>query len=197
MNEKEIIAEFKSQFGNDVLDITPFPKPYFKNISDVKAIYLGCDPSNKHNTSLQYAFAINNNLPIFNNFHKTHLSNLNEINLGWENVYVQNLCQNHFQKETSQNLKLCEKVAQWWIPYLKKELEKLGRNIPVLLTSSYLYKVLLLVDWRKYKPIDFYRSKVEISVPAEFILLQRPLIPLYRNRRKVDYHLSNPEWERY
>ena len=197
MGENEIINKLISNFGNEILPIIPFPKPYYKDITNIKAIYLGCDPSNKHSTSLEFAFGLKSNLNIFNKFHRDQLSNLEEVNLNWDNVYVQNLCRNYFLKETSENLKLWKRAAKCWIPNLKDELKFINQKIPILLTSSYLYDVLIIGKWRKYKPIDFYTCKKDVPVPEEFNILQRPLIPFYRNRRKIDYHLSNQEWKDY
>lgn len=196
-NEIEIIDELQNHFGDEVLAITPFPKPYCEDISNVKAIYLGCDPSNKHSHKLPYAFVLESKLPIFNKFLIDHSSNLSHVSLSWDNVYVQNLCQNYFRKETSQNLPVWKPASKWWVPYLKKELQIFNIDIPVLLTSSYIYDVLVSSKWKKYKPKQFYTCEINIPIPKTENLLERPLIPFYRNRRKVDYHLSNPEWEKY
>lgn len=195
-NELEIVNELQKIFGNEILTIIPFPKPYFKNLQEIKAIYLGCDPSNSHCTTLEHAFALESNLPIFNKFHKDHLANLNAVGLSWSDVYVQNLCQNYFLHETSKN-PIWKKAAKWWIPLLIEELSIFHKNIPVLLTSSYLYNVLVINTYKKYKPQDYYRGIVKIPVPSSQNLLQRLLIPFYRNRWKVDYHLANPAWDDY
>jgi hypothetical protein len=186
-SEQEIVRELRDQFGKKVLENTPFPKPYFKNLVDVKAIYLGCDPSNKHSKSLKHAFALESNLPVFNKFLRDHLDNLKKVDLDWQSVYVQNICQNYFEKETSENLTLWKRVAKWWIPLLIDELKILDKQIPVLLTSAYLYDVLVIAEWKKYKPKDFYECKVDIPVPPGKNLLYRPLIPFYRYYK---YHLS-------
>ncbi len=187
--------ELHEKFGEGVLPITPFPKPYRKDISKIKAIYLGCDPSNSHSHTLPYVFALESGFPIFKKFLKDHESNLNQVGLSWETVYVQNLCQNYFKKETADNWKLWKEVAKWWIPILKDELKQFDSSIPVMLTSAYLYKVLKNGD--KFKPMDYYECTQPIPVPAEESKLERPLIPFYRNRRKVNYHLTNPKWIAY
>lgn len=197
MDETEIILELQSQFGNEILNITPFPRPYCKDNSSIKAIYLGCDPSNKHSHNLPYAFALESKLPVFNKFLKDHSSNLCQIGLSWDTVYVQNLCQNYFEKETSKNQTLWKKTSKWRIPHLKQELQVFTDDIPVLLTSSYLFNVLVNSKWRKIKPKQFYNCEIEIPIPKSENLLERYLIPFYRNRQKVDYHLSNPDWENF
>ncbi|MCH8034802.1 MAG: hypothetical protein IH950_13730 [Bacteroidetes bacterium] len=196
-NEKEIIDELQTLFGNEVLDVTPFPKPYYKDISNVNAIYLGCDPSNQHSHNLPYAFALESNMKIFNNFLNTHSSNLFQVDLNWKSVYVQNLCQNYFRKETFKNLPIWKPATKLWIPRLKKELQIFNIDIPVFLTSSYIYDLLVSSKWKKYKPKQFYTCEIEIPIPETENLLERPLIPFFRNRRKVDYHLSNPMWQNY
>lgn len=189
-SEQEIVKELRTLFGKEVLENTPFPIPYCKNKNNVRAIYLGCDPSNRHSKNLKYAFALESDLPIFNKFLHDHLENLKQVDLDWEYVYVQNLCQNYFEKETSDNLTLWRKVAKWWIPFLIDELKIFNEKVPVLLTSAYLYQVLVIDEWKKHKPIDFYECKVDLQVPREKNLLGRPLIPFYRYYK---YQLSLQE----
>ncbi len=80
---------------------------------------------------------------------------------------------------------------------MKEELSVFNKNIPVLLTSAYLYKVLVHKEFKNVKTIEFYECKKEIPIKPEENLLVRPLIPLYRNRRIIDYHLSNEKWNPY
>ena len=195
MNERPdtlIVEELIALFGTGIAPHTPFPKPYCFNASNVRAIYLGCDPTNIHSTSLPYAFALESNLPIFNRFIKGHADSLKQIRLNWHTVYTQNLCQNYFTKETNRDLDLWNRVAAWWIPELKKELLQFSSDIPILMTSEYLYKV--LATGKKHKPIEFYECKVDIPVSAGESVIERPLIPLYRH---YSYHLSNDRWSRY
>ena len=197
-NQAAIVSELISNYGNNVLADIPFPKAWCKDISSVKAIYLGCDPSNKKNIRFEFVFALENNKPLFNNFIKTNEANLREVDLNWENVYVQNLCQNYFKEETSKNIKLWKKIAkEYWIDNLRKELSIFDLKIPVLLSSYSLYEVLLKKGVEKIKPIEFYCCREKIPVKPELNLLNRPLIPFFRNRQKRDYHLSNPDWINY
>lgn len=202
MNNIEAIKLLRDKFGEDILPITQMPKAYCNNTNEVKAIYLGCDPSNKHSQSLPYAFALKSSIKIFNGFIKTHEENLNAIGLNWNSVYVQNLCQNYFEKETSKNYKVWKAAAkEYWIEHLKKELDsKFEQEIPVLLTSQYLLEVLTSDTWKNIKAPDFYECRVNVPVPAEENKLCRPLFPMYRGKSriyKVSYHLKNTKWSEY
>lgn len=200
--DNQIIEELRNKFGNDILEITPFPKAYFKDLQNVKAIYLGCDPSNGNTETKRvlfpYAMAINTDNKLFKNFVKDHEKNLEQIGLSLDDVYVQNLCQNYFVKVTSENLTLWKKAAkEYWIERLKEELSILDNNIPILLTSSYLYEILINKDTKKHKPLEFYNCSVNIPIPPKDNLLDRPLIPMYRNKIPTNYHLTNPNWNDY
>lgn len=197
-----MISELINQFGSDkILDFTPFPKPWNPGVDKVKAIYLGCDPSNISQDRFEYAFALLSGNPRYNAFQQSHENNLGTVNLGWDEVYVQNLCQNYFTEETSKNLKLWRLVAQeYWIPRLKVELDLFRPNIPVLLTSQYLLEVLAFDGYEKIRAIDFYNRDKPIPIPAHKNHLGRPLIPFYRGRNpriNETYHLSNERWINY
>jgi len=157
MTENEILKELHFKFGDLILN-NSFPKPYCKNLDTVKAILLGCDPTNKFSANLPYVFALESGLPIFNSFIAHWERSLNEIGLSLNNVYIQNLCKNYFVTETSCNRKW-DKVARFWIPYLKEELCMFPKNIPVLLSSERLYKVLLNDDVGANKAIEIYQGK--------------------------------------
>ena len=189
------------KYGEAVLAYTPYPKPWNPGVEKVKAIYLGCDPSNRSQDRFEYAFALEGTNPRYRAFLKSHENNLAAVNLGWDKVYVQNLCQNYFREETSKNLKLWRQVArEFWIPRLKEELSIFGQNIPVLLTSQYLLEVLAFDGYEKIPAFDFYNCDQPIPVPASKNHLERPLIPFYRGRNprlRESYHLSNDRWGRY
>lgn len=192
LNERKVVRELQAMFGSKVLNQVPFPKSHPKDKSKVRAIYLGCDPSNKHCKALPYAFALESKVPIFNKFIQDHTKNLAAIGLNWETVHAQNLCQNYFKDETSKNQILWKQVAAWWIPKLKEELEQFESDVAVLLTSGYLYDV--LVKGEKYKPIEYYECRRQIPIPSKDNHLERPLIPVYRH---FVYHLSRDRWKPY
>lgn len=201
MNEKNIIENLRYRYGEQILPVYELPEHYcIGNLAEIKAIYLGCDPSNRHSTTLPFAFAHKCNLPVFNSFIEAHTLQLKQIGLSWENVYAQNLCRNYFKEETSKN-KIWKKVAEeFWIPELVKELEKFDPKTPVLLTSQLLLEVLGKNGYEKLPAPEFYECKTAIPIPAHYNKLGRNLIPLYRGkslRYEVTYHLVNEKWNEY
>ena len=66
------------------------------------------------------------------------------------------------------------------------------RIIPVFLTSEELYKVLLNPEDKRLKATQLYNSPETLPIPAEYNLLGRPLIPLYRH---WNYNLKR--WPQY
>ncbi len=202
MKSKEAIQYLQSEFGDQKILDKKFPKPYCRSNNSVRAIYLGCDPSNKHSTALPYAFALESGECKFKGFITSHRNNLNAIGLSWDSVYVQNLCQNYFSNETSKNLRIWKQAAKrYWIQHLKEELDKnFNSRIPVLLTSQYLLEVLGNDSWKNVKAPEFYECRVSIPVPATENKLGRPLIPVYRGKSRkydVSYHLVNEKWKKY
>jgi hypothetical protein len=191
---RDIIEILKSRFPEEVLDVNELPSAYCADKQAVKAILLGCDPGNAHSHTLRYAFGIGTEIPRLKQFFAGIESNLQLIGFNREQLYIHNLCQNYFIHDTYEN-KVWKKAAIFWIPYLKEELDQFPAHIPVLLTSSILYDV--LVTGKKYKPPDYYECRQPIPIQPELNRLGRPLIPFYRNRRMIDYHLSNTEWHNY
>lgn len=201
MTDQQIVSYLNRKFGNGIKETIPFPKPFVKEMNQVKAIYLGCDPSNSRSDTFDYAFALEGTNPLYNQFILSHEKNLNAVVLKWKELYVQNLCQNYFQKETSKNLKLWKQVArEFWIEQLNKELRIFPASIPVLLTAQYLLEVLAIDGYEKIPAIDFYECKNPIPVPADKNLLGRTLIPFYRGinpKLKKSYNLSTGHWSDY
>lgn len=200
-SDKELLVELIEQFPENIKPVESFPKSYPEIVfpEKIKAIYLGCDPTNKHLDDLAYVFALVDTPQVFKGFVTTHTNQLKALGLTWDDVYVQNLCRNHFFKETSKNLRVWKKAAVgYWIDNLKDELNdlKIPESIPVLLTSKYLFDVLVSDKTLKKKSArEFYLGKETIPVPASKNLLGRPLIPLYRGRSpkkpKLSYYLKN------
>jgi hypothetical protein len=196
MTDKEIVSQLITKYGSYILPVEILPKEYCPGeISQVRAIYLGCDPSNVHSTELPYVFALESGLKVFNSFIKSHKEQLELIGLDWNCVYSQNLCRNYFNMETSNNSVWKIIAKEFWIDSLKVELSQFEDNIPVLLTSNFIYDVLMLE--KKYKPMEYYECKQPIPIQPHYNKLGRPLIPLYRNRMRIDYHLTNPAWASY
>lgn len=204
-NDQQILKELQIIFGNKIPDVFPFPEAYYPsmNPNGVKAIYLGCDPTNSDEIKFRYVFALRVTPDKFKAFVTTHTNQLAAVGLTWNDVYTQNLCRNYFKDVTSKNLQVWKAAAEgYWIESLKNELGTFDPDVPVLMTSQYIYDVLVNdTEWQKYKAPDFYHRKVDIPVPAEKNLLNRLLIPLYRGRSpklKVSYCLHNNDlWNNY
>lgn len=200
MRDSQIVAELRRtfpKFADRIYDY-PFPKPYCKDKKTVRAIYLGCDPSNNYVHDMKYVFMIGHEHSKFNSFKKFHKTNLNEVGLDWDSVYTQNICRNYFSKETSANLTFWRKAAVWWLERLKRELDQFPKDIPVLLTSQYLHEVLVNGSDSLIKAVEYYKLRREIPIPPTKNVLDRPLIPLYRGKNpnlKKNYHLIN--WREY
>lgn len=172
-----------------------WPVAWCKDVNNIKAIVLGCDPSNIHDQQLKYPFALETENKKLKLFFSGIKANLKIIGLSEETVYIQNLCQNYFMEETSKN-KYWKKAAEVWIPYLKEELNSLpiNKNVPVFLTAGMLYEVLLSKGVKKYKPKELYSNSGLLPIRAEDNLLERPLFPLYRGGFGT-YNLR--KWEEY
>lgn len=192
--QKRIIMQMRDCKLTTVEGYTPFPKPFYHDLAKVKAIYLGCDSTNtKFKNRFEYVFALPNGDGYgFRQFVRSHRANLEQVGLSWETVYVQNLCQNYFTKETGANSDDWKKAAKNWIPILKKELSVFHPDIPVLLTAEVLYRVLLKNGVTPKRASEFYRSRhaSEVMVTPEQNELGRPLIPFYRHRK---YTLANAD----
>lgn len=202
MTDIEIINQLNETYGEQIILTEKLPQAYCPGGLDaVKAIYLGCDPTNNsYKIEFDYAFAHEHKGSEFRQFLKMHTEQLKEIGLNWNTVYTQNLCRNYFKEETGVN-KIWKKVAdEFWIERLKEELSVFDPNIPVLITSQLLLEVLGDKETSKYTAPDIYEGKKEIPIPAHKNKLGRPLIAVYRGKNpnyKVSYHLKYTEWEKY
>ncbi len=190
-DEERLLVELESLLGGTKLPRIPFPKPFCFDEKRVKAIVLGADPTNtKENTQFATVFGIGSG---DGRYFRDILSNLKLVGLGLETVYVQNLCRNYFNEETSKN-KLWEKAAKFWIPRLKDELVKIPADVPVLLTAEIIYKALMNPGQRIVGAAECYSGRATIPIRSETNGLNRPLIPFYRN---PTYRLNDPRWDTY
>jgi len=201
MNDQETVLELIKMFGDDILPVYPLPKAYCPGgPANVKAIYLGCDPTNKHSELLPFAFAHESGLKVFNSFLKAHTEQLKQIGLGWEEVYTQNLCRNYFTNETSKNPVWAKAANEFWIKILNEELSQFDLRIPVLLTSQILLEVLGLGGSEKFLAHDLYECRIGIPIPSYMNKLNRSLFLIYRGKSPkfdVSYHLKNEKWKEY
>lgn len=210
--QQKILTKLNELFPGQIDLSKHIPEPYWNNEKDVnkvKAIYLGCDPTNTvKNIQFEYAFAHGTSDPGFKRFITLHENQLTSIGLNWDLVYAQNLCQNYFTSETAKN-KIWKQAAQAiWIDELNNELNKLFViDIPVLLTSQLLLDVLLNDDMlergkrpARYDAMKFYSGETNIPIPSDHNKLRRPLIPVCRGRNPKtgkSYMLSNDMHHEY
>ena len=87
------------------------PKPFCFNKSQVRGFVLGCDPTNfsknKQITYLHHAFGIGEHP----NYFRLILSNLNNLGLHLEDIYIQNLVQEYQNMETGLNKEFTAKAS--------------------------------------------------------------------------------------
>lgn len=189
MKKNDIINAISSKYGDIYLHSEYLPEAYCENIENVKAVVLGCDPSNKNGEKFSKAFGLDKTMKYFTNINR----NLEKIGLCKSEVYIDNLCKNYFTKETYDNERLWLEIAnKFWTPYLKDELDKLfPLTIPVLVTSDILLETLCYKGcYHKTKNEIYYRECIHIK--ANQNKLERNLIPLFRHYK---YSLRN--WVNY
>jgi len=159
-----------------------FPKHYCNKALKTKAFVLGCDPTafdkDGKRIEFEYVFGIGKDKRYFAGIN----SNLVELGLSRESVYVQNLVTDYHEKETAKNDKW-PSIARQYISERKAEFDNIdpSNKIPVFLTSDLLYKVLLNEGETLLSPADLYNSENAYFIHAENNKLSRPLIPLYRH----------------
>lgn len=161
--------------------ITASAFPDKPNPSKIRAIVLGCDPTafkNKIQVPLKTAFGIGQDGRYFAGIK----ANLALLNIGLDNIFVQNLIPQSRNVESSTDPDWIQ-FAQSYIPDRVKEFDNLdpSRAIPVFLTSELLYKALLNKDQFPKKPIEIYNNENEVIISASANKLFRPLIILYRH----------------
>lgn len=86
MEIRQIMRQLKELLPDDILDQYPLPSPWFENRDTVRAILLGCDPSNKHDKHLPYVFALGADIPRFKAFKNIFEKDLAAVGLSWETV---------------------------------------------------------------------------------------------------------------
>jgi len=194
------IEELNRLFPNKILPYE-YPKPYPNkdfNPTLVKAIVLGCDPSNFSNngetSQLETVFGIEG-VGKDGRYFTGILKNLNEVGLKLTDIYVQNLCRNYFYKETKKN-DIWYDAAAHWRKTLNEELNQLGipQSVPVFLTAEELYRALVNEKHTARQCKEFYQTPELIPIEPSENYLERPLVPLFRGGAGY-YNLKN--WENY
>lgn len=166
------------------------PKPHIPK--NPKAFVLGCDPTafDKNGNRLEFktVFDIGKD----NRYFAGILANLSGLDLGRDDVYIQNLVTEYLDKETSKNKKVWKQKARESIAERKAEFDREdpGSKWPVFLTSWFLYDVLPNDDLPRRSPKELYESAV--IIPPSQNKLGRPLISLFRHP-----NYKYQEWEGY
>ncbi len=185
--------DLKNIFGTEVILDYEYPKPYPAKVEDptkIKAIVLGCDPSNSSNKDgstqlLGCVFGITG-MNSDGRYFAGIKSNLKVLGISMDEIYVQNLCRNYFNVETSKNKKWMEAAKLWRIS-LKLELDGLfGHAVPVFITSEKIYHALINDAESPHPPKEIYSNPELVPLTNNF--LNRPLIPLYRHYK---YSMAN------
>lgn len=159
------------------------PKPYCKNIKQIKAFVLGCDPTafDKFGNRLEfeYVFDLGNDQRYFAGV----LRNLSQLGLGLEDVYVQNLVTRYLTEETSKNKSEWKTEALIAISERKLEFDKIDptREIPVFLTAYMLYEALINHNMKLLKAKELYEKDNAVPILSTENKLNRPLIPFFRH----------------
>jgi hypothetical protein len=187
VRRQQICNLIKEQFPSVYQDSDTLPQAYHG--TNVSAIVLGADPVNvAYNKRFEYVFGLEKkNSPYFS----VTKRNLKKIGLTLDNIYVQNVIQNYFKVETSNN-KYWYECALLWLDYLKDEIDShFDREVPVFVTAQKVLKALIGKEAVKAYPPDSIYSKSKFFTLEENYL-GRNVFCLFRHR---DYSLS--KWKDY
>jgi len=167
------------------MELTKLPESY-QGKKKLKAILLGADPTNKGVRGkpgliiLDTVFGIDS-YEWERYFFSPQKINLSAIGIDKDDLYVQNVCRNYFNEETSNN-KVWIQIARVWMPFLVEELSHLDSKLPILATAEKIMQFLIL----KVPPAkDIYKMDKEPDFYST--MLKRVVYPLYRNPK---YYLS-------
>lgn len=180
MTEKELLTQLRTEFPSAIANNYPFPEPH-EGKSEIKAIILGADPShivNDKPVPMEKVFGLHQeNSPYWRSIKR----NLDMIpGLGMDNVYVQNVCRNCFNKETAKNKDWLTIARKYWIPFLKEELnKKFHGSVPILMTTEVILNASLKNESKKLKASDIYNKNITIA--PEDNLFGRELLAFYRH----------------
>ena len=188
MDERKIKEIIKTHYGEIFVDYK-IPKPYIGK-GPIKAILLGNDPGNNFDGEtkrFEYAFALTDDSRYFRIF-RENIAELDGITI--DNLYIQNLCKNYFNCDTSKNASWKE-VAKLWMPCLKEEFDsQFSKNVPILASSYVLIEAILEYGNSqkiKLKPKDFYQNCSIIERQGNYF--DRDIIPFFRHKgyKMVDW----------
>ena len=190
MRENEILSNIESVYNETYIKAENLPKPY-RGKGTIKAVLLGTDPGNcsiGETKRLEYVFGLEDiNTPYFSEI-KKNLEALKNISL--ENLFIQNICKNYFNCDTSNN-KYWKEIALLWLPLISEELDsEYSKDIPVLISAEIILDV-ILKDSGDKKKAGYYYSNLAF-IDSEENSFNRTVIPFYRHYK---YNLSS--WDGY
>jgi len=191
MTERKILQKLIRDFPKLIADIYPFPK-YFSGSGEIKAIILGADPTHivtGQPQILNMVFELDNpKSPYWRSIARNMLQ-IPALNM--ENVYVQNVCRNYFTLETSKNKHWEELAREYWIPFLKNELDDMfDPHVPILMTTEFILNAALKDPKKKIPANELYTQCKTIA--GDENLFGRELFGFYRH-----YVYSLDNWEKY
>lgn len=166
------------------------PCEFVKKRKDVKAIILGADPSNFSNSGetvkIKTVFDLGGN---DERYFRSILTNIKDVGLNLENVYVQNLVRNFMTEETAKN-KFWLDFVEVWKPLLKQDIDIFnpGKNIPVFATAECILNALLNPDVKKIPAKEFFEKCIVIKPEQNY--MKRTIIPCFRRHYSYKYYLD-------
>ena len=152
MTEQEILDKLIASYPDLVHGEYPFPGP-FRGKDRIKAIILGADPTHIVDgipQQINMVFGLDKQKsPYWNGIAR----NIDQIGgLSVEDIYVQNVCRNYFKLETSKNKFWVEIAREYWIDFLKDELDKMFHHeVPILMTTEFILHASLIDSNRSIK----------------------------------------------
>jgi hypothetical protein len=193
MNPNEIIVGLVSKYGKLIFTGFDIPKAH-EGRGEIKAIILGADPTQivgDYPKKVEKVFGLENGetSPYWRGINK----NLRHLGLTLDNVYIQNVCRNYFDRETSKNESWGEIAKSYWIPLLKEELDsRFDLKVPILMTTQFILWAALENPQFKTKARTLYNEHK--YVPEGNNLFKRILYAVYRH---PFYSLDKPEFFTY
>lgn len=182
-----------SKYGKLIFTEYDIPEAH-EGKDKIKAIVLGADPTHIVGTcpkKMEKVFGLEKaeNSPYWRGIGK----NIRHLNLTLDNVYIQNVCRNYFNRETSKNEKWGEIATSYWIPLLKEELDsRFDSRVPILMTTQFVLWAALESHAKKIKAKTLYCE--QMFIPEENNKFRRTLFALYRHPY---YSLGKPELFNY
>lgn len=188
MGYEELIREIRSEVGDAYVDDANWPKAY--RGAEPRAIILGTDPGNRRKDRVmkfEFVFGLeSSSSPYF----RMIKHNLGYLKLEMDDLYVQNVCRNYFDCDTSRNKKW-QKIANLWLPYLKKELDdEVFVNVPVLITAKDILTLIVPKEHQEKACKTYYETHEFIKPEDNY--LGRIVIPFFRH-----YYYDLSKWPDY